>query len=212
MQAQTRSAELDDATLAFAEHVFHAARIGDSVRLGHLLGQGMPADLRNHAGDSLLMLASYHGRLAATSVLLDHGADAQLANRRGHTPLAGAAFKGDLPMVRLLVERRHRCRKPLRRRQDRTDDGRHVQSHRDRRVAGGAGRRPACDRCRRHHASGGGAHDGCERGSGAAAAHRRRSSLMRRQPRPMGANAALVCSASTAGASSTSSPRRPALT
>jgi len=41
MQAQTRSAELDDATLAFAEHVFHAARIGDSVRLGHLLGQGM---------------------------------------------------------------------------------------------------------------------------------------------------------------------------
>jgi len=105
MQAQTRPAELDDATLAFAEHVFHAARIGDSVRLGHLLSQGMPADLRNHAGDSLLMLASYHGRLAATSVLLDHGADAQLANRRGHTPLAGAAFKGDLPMVRLLVER-----------------------------------------------------------------------------------------------------------
>ncbi len=105
MQAHTRPAELDDATLAFAEHVFHAARIGDSVRLGHLLSQGMPADLRNHAGDSLLMLASYHGRLAATSVLLDHGADAQLANRRGHTPLAGAAFKGDLPMVRLLVER-----------------------------------------------------------------------------------------------------------
>jgi len=105
MQARTRPAELDDATLAFAEHVFHAARSGDSIRLGHLLSQGMPADLRNHAGDSLLMLASYHGRLAATSVLLDHGADAQLANRRGHTPLAGAAFKGDLPMVRLLVER-----------------------------------------------------------------------------------------------------------
>ena len=38
MQAQTRPAELDDATLAFAEHVFHAARIGDRVRLGHLLG------------------------------------------------------------------------------------------------------------------------------------------------------------------------------
>ena len=62
-------------------------------------------DLRDGKGDSLLMLASYHGRLAATSVLRDHGADAQLANRRGHTPLAGAAFKGDLPMVRLLVER-----------------------------------------------------------------------------------------------------------
>ncbi len=84
MQAQTRPAELDDATLAFAEHVFHAARSGDSVRLGHLLGQGMPADLRNHAGDSLLMLASYHGRLAATSVLLDHGADAAI--RRWRAP------------------------------------------------------------------------------------------------------------------------------
>ena len=208
MQAQTRSAELDDATLAFAEHVFHAARIGDSVRLGHLLGQGMPADLRNHAGDSLLMLASYHGRLAATSVLLDHGADAQLANRRG---AGGRRVQGDLPMVRLLVERGTDVESPC-------ADGKTalmmaamfnhtaivewlVAQGADPHATDAGGTTPLAA-----------ARMMCERGSGAAAAHRRRSSLMRRQPRPMGANAALVCSASTAGASSTSSPRRPALT
>lgn len=104
MQAPTQMNELDDATLAFAEQVFDSARNGDSSRLDQLLGQGMPPNLRNHAGDSLLMLASYHAHLAATRVLLEHGADPQLRNHRGHTPLAGAAFKGDLAMVELLLE------------------------------------------------------------------------------------------------------------
>ncbi|PKL97441.1 MAG: hypothetical protein CVV19_15775 [Gammaproteobacteria bacterium HGW-Gammaproteobacteria-9] len=95
-QAPKPLPELDDATLAFAEQVFDSARGGDSARLGELLVQGMPANLCNHAGDSLLMLASYHGHLDASRLLLQHGADPQLRNRRGHTPLAGAAFKGYL--------------------------------------------------------------------------------------------------------------------
>src|SRR3546814_589849 len=103
MQTPRQLPELDDATLAFAEHVFDSARNGDSSRLGELLRQGMPADLRNHAGDSLLMLASYHGHLDASRVLLEHGADPQLRNIRGHTSLAGAAFKGDLNMIELLL-------------------------------------------------------------------------------------------------------------
>ena len=96
--------ELDDATLAFAEQVFDCARNGDGARLGELLDQGMPANLCNHAGDSLLMLASYHGHIVASRILLEHGADPQLRNRRGHSPLAGAAFKGDLAMIKLLLE------------------------------------------------------------------------------------------------------------
>tara|TARA_Y100001951_G_scaffold8646_1_gene5423 strand:- start:412 stop:1041 length:630 start_codon:yes stop_codon:yes gene_type:complete len=103
-QAPKHTLELDDATLAFAEQVFDSARNGDSARLGELLAQGMPANLRNHAGDSLLMLASYHGHLEASRTLLAYGADPQLRNQRGHTPLAGAAFKGDLAMVELLLE------------------------------------------------------------------------------------------------------------
>ena len=95
---------LDDATLAFAARVFDYARTGDSASLGELLAGGLPANLRNHAGDSLLMLASYHGHLGTARLLLERGADAELRNARGQTPLAGAAFKGDLPMIELLLD------------------------------------------------------------------------------------------------------------
>ena len=38
-------------------------------------------------------------------VLLDHGGDPELPNDRGQMPLAAAAFKGDMGVVRLLLER-----------------------------------------------------------------------------------------------------------
>ena len=96
--------ELDDAALAFAEQVFDNARTGDAERLGDLLGRGLPANIRNHNGDSLLMLTSYHGHLDASRVLLENGADPQLRNDKGQSPLAGAAFKGNLEMTRLLLD------------------------------------------------------------------------------------------------------------
>lgn len=94
----------DDHTAAFAEQVFDRARQGDAAMLARLLDSGLPANLRNHKGDTLLMLASYHGHIEAVEVLLQHGADPLIANDNGQLPLAGAAFKGDLAMVRLLVE------------------------------------------------------------------------------------------------------------
>ena len=96
---------LDAETLAFAARVFGYARGGQAELLGDLLAQGLPPNLRNERGDSLLMLACYHGHEAAARLLLDHGADPDLANDRGQTPLAGAAFKGDAGIVRLLVAR-----------------------------------------------------------------------------------------------------------
>jgi ankyrin repeat protein len=97
-------AGLDDATLEFAHQVFNLARSGESDELARLLGQGLPPNLRNDKGDSLLMLASYHGHLDAVKVLLDHNADPDLRNLNGQTPIAGAAFKGNLPMIELLLE------------------------------------------------------------------------------------------------------------
>jgi len=88
----------------FANQVFDVARNGDAAMLARLLDSGLPANLRNHKGDSLLMLASYHGHQDAARVLLQHGADANLANDRGQTPLAGTGFKGDLAMATLLLE------------------------------------------------------------------------------------------------------------
>ena len=95
--------DIDDATLDFASQVFDLARAGDAAMLAQLLDKGLPPNLRNQKGDSLLMLASYHGHLEAVRVLLTHKADPDLRNENGQTPIAGAAFKGNLPMIELLL-------------------------------------------------------------------------------------------------------------
>ncbi len=88
----------------FAEQVFDVARKGDAAMLAALLSKGLPANLRNHKGDTLLMLASYHGHADAVRVLLEYQADPEIRNANGQSPIAGAAFKGDLAMVKLLIE------------------------------------------------------------------------------------------------------------
>jgi uncharacterized protein len=95
---------LDDETLAFAARVFQYARMGHAEDLADLFGQGLPANLRNDKGDSLLMLAAYNGQADATRVILEAGGDPELANDRGQTPLAGAAFKNDLAIAQLLLQ------------------------------------------------------------------------------------------------------------
>ena len=95
---------LDDDTLAFAARVFQYARMGHADELAELFGQGLPANLRNDKGDSLLMLAAYNGQADAARVILEAGGDPELANDRGQTPLAGAAFKNDLAIARLLLQ------------------------------------------------------------------------------------------------------------
>ncbi|WP_336485564.1 ankyrin repeat domain-containing protein [Methylobacterium nigriterrae] len=94
---------LDAETLAFAGRVFQYARAGHAEELAALFAQGLPANLRNDKGDSLLMLAAYNGQEAATRVILEAGGDPELANDRGQTPLAGAAFKGETGIARLLL-------------------------------------------------------------------------------------------------------------
>ena len=65
---------------------------------------GVPADLTNDRGDSLVMLAAYHGHADAVRALLARGADADRVNDRGKTPLAGAVFKGETDVVKALLE------------------------------------------------------------------------------------------------------------
>jgi ankyrin repeat protein len=60
--------------------------------------------MTNSAGDSLLMLAAYHGHAGTVGLLLQHGADANAANDRGQTPLAGAVFKGYTDVARVLLD------------------------------------------------------------------------------------------------------------
>lgn len=94
----------DDEALALAHTLFQAAREGDTARLRAYLEAGAPATLTNSAGDSLLMLAAYHGHPETVQLILKHGAEANTANDRGQTPLAGAAFKGYTDVARVLLD------------------------------------------------------------------------------------------------------------
>lgn len=87
-----------------AGRLFDMARAGDSTMLAAYLDAGVPPDLRNQSGDSLVMLAAYHGHASTVIVLVERGADVDLANDKGQTPLAGAVFKGFDDVVRVLVD------------------------------------------------------------------------------------------------------------
>lgn len=80
------------------------ARRGQTQDLKLMLEAKMPVNLKDHKGNTLLMLASYNGNFETTKMLLDLGADVDMKNDRGQTPLAGVCFKGYLNIVKLLVE------------------------------------------------------------------------------------------------------------
>jgi ankyrin repeat protein len=92
-----------DALLALAAKLFDLARQGETDTLAAYLDAGAPADLTNDKGDSLVMLAAYHGHAATVQTLLSHGADPNRVNDRGQSPLAGAVFKGSGDVVRILL-------------------------------------------------------------------------------------------------------------
>jgi len=79
------------------------ARNGDAAGLAGLLKNGLAVDARDEKGNTLLMLASYHGRTEVVKLLLDAGASTDLRNDKGQTPLGGVAFKGHVEIARLLL-------------------------------------------------------------------------------------------------------------
>lgn len=101
--AEQQRAELDDETLAFAEQVFDLARTGDAEQLAQLVDAGLPVDLTNSKGDTLLLLAAYHDSPRTVEALLSRGADPSRTNDRGQTPLAAAVFRRSAASVRALL-------------------------------------------------------------------------------------------------------------
>ncbi|MFD4598644.1 ankyrin repeat domain-containing protein [Streptomyces sp. NPDC058464] len=87
-----------------ATKIFDLARQGRTEALVAYLDAGVPANLTNDRGDSLVMLAAYHGHADAVRELLARGAEADRVNDRGQTPLAGAVFKGETEVVKVLVD------------------------------------------------------------------------------------------------------------
>jgi ankyrin repeat protein len=94
----------DPEVVELATKIFDLARQGQTETLVAYVDAGVPADLTNDRGDSLVMLAAYHGHADAVRALLARGADGDRVNDRGQTPLAGAVFKGAQDVIQALLE------------------------------------------------------------------------------------------------------------
>ncbi|MFB9662718.1 ankyrin repeat domain-containing protein [Glycomyces mayteni] len=87
-----------------AEAAFDLARAGETDRLLAFVAAGLPVDLANGSGDSLLMLAAYHGHAATVAALIGAGAAVDRCNDRQQSPLAGAVFKNYEDVVAVLLD------------------------------------------------------------------------------------------------------------
>ena len=98
------SPDLSPDELAFLQSTFDLARAGDVPRLVEYVDAGVPVNLTNGAGDTLLILAAYHVHQALVRELLARGADHARVNDRGQTALASAVFRRHRGIVTDLLD------------------------------------------------------------------------------------------------------------
>ena len=97
--------EPSDEMIQVALELFDAAREGQTERVLAYVDAGVPVDLTDHQGNSLLMLAAYHGHPGLVSGLAERGANVDAINDREQVAIAGALFKGFDDVVEVLVRR-----------------------------------------------------------------------------------------------------------
>ncbi|MBP2478482.1 ankyrin repeat protein [Crossiella equi] len=95
---------LTDEELAFLNSMFDLARAGETARLAEAVDAGLPVNLTNSAGDSLLVLAAYHDHPDTVRALLARGADTGRVNDRGQTALGAAVFRRSGRTAGLLLD------------------------------------------------------------------------------------------------------------
>ena len=94
----------DPALVEIAHACADFARDGDSVRLGAYVDLGVPVNLTNGKGDTLLNLAAYHEHEDTVAMLLEAGADTERVSDMGFTALICAVFRGNEAITRRLLE------------------------------------------------------------------------------------------------------------
>lgn len=94
----------EEQTRRVVELAMDLARGGQTEELTEFFDHGLPVDVRDKDGNTLLMLAAYHGHASTVTALVGRGADVDLRNNNDQAPVAGALFKGEDAVVAALVE------------------------------------------------------------------------------------------------------------
>jgi uncharacterized protein len=94
---------IDPGVIELAGRVFDLARGGHTGELVAYVDAGVPVNLTNDKGDTLLILAAYHGHPDTVAALLDRHADHARVDDRGQTALAAAVFRQSEDTVRSLL-------------------------------------------------------------------------------------------------------------
>lgn len=96
--------DLSPEELAFLQSTFDHARNGDLDAVVQMVDAGVPVNLTNSAGDTLLILAAYHLHADLVRALLERGADHSRVNDKGQTALAAAVFRQHRGIVTDLLQ------------------------------------------------------------------------------------------------------------
>ncbi len=102
--AQDGPPELTDEQLEFLNSMFDLARAGRTEELLSLIDQGIPVNLTNSKGDSLLILAAYNDHADLVRGLLERGVDVDRMNDRGQTALSCAVFRQNEEITAALLQ------------------------------------------------------------------------------------------------------------
>lgn len=105
MSDETSHVELSQEEINFLNSIFVLAREGKATALESLLAQGIPADLTDAKGNTLLLiLAAYHQHPELVKLLLNREASIDSLNDRGQTALICAVFRDNQEIAQLLIE------------------------------------------------------------------------------------------------------------
>lgn len=95
---------IDPGVIELAGRIFDLARGGRTDELIAYVDAGVPVNLTNDKGDTVLLLAACHRHPATVAALLARGADHARADDRGQTALAAAVFRQSADTVAMLLD------------------------------------------------------------------------------------------------------------
>lgn len=91
-------------SLEVIEGTFDLARQGRSGPLGEMIDAGVPIDVRNPRGDTVLIVATYAEQEHTVADLVRRGADLNAVNASGQSAISCAVFRKNETLLRMLLE------------------------------------------------------------------------------------------------------------